>query len=553
VSDRLDATLLVAIVLGYAILGLAILAPEGVYSGDIGVKYVQARALADSGFRSLDIPYPGAVLDPERQLFPLRPPFIITLDSSTQAIFSPVGAALQAAATPVFGIKGMVLVAIASGCVILLAAAVLVTAPVRAPLLVALGIGSPLWFYVVTPWEHAPAVALGTVAFALAWRSNTRVAPILAGLAIGGGATMRDEVLLLLPGVLLAMWQRQRSWRALAAAALATVVPLAGAAAIEVLWFGRPAAVHLRHAVHIIQVAASLTGEPNPEVPSLAPFTLRDRYDAVVQYWLAGWINPLGTAVLAALWIAALAVWWRRRSSMLLVIGLAVMIAIALVDVVDVVMAPKWPAGLVHVAPYLVMALLPAPADAPSNPLPRAVLLSAGIYLIVAFAGVDTTGGKSLGPRLLLPLVPLLTAAAVIRHAQYRHTMGGNNALIGHAGFVLLGLAVMVHTGGTIPAYVERNKQDASTVLRVAAAPERIVVSDDPFTVQLLFPMYYEKMIYLADTPERAARIGPLLAASEEPRAIFVTRDPVPWLRLAPFHLDRGERVGRMIVQYWMR
>ncbi len=288
-------------------------------------------------------------------------------------------------------------------------------------------------------------------------------------------------------------------------------------------------------------------------MPSLTPFTLRDRYDAVVQYWLAGWINVTGTVVLAALWTAALVVWWRRRSSMLLVISLAVMIAIALADVVDVVMAPKWPAGLVHVAPYLAMALLPAPAGAPSHSLPRAVLLTAGIYLMVAFAGVDTTGGKSLGPRLLLPLVPLLTAAAVIRHTQYRHTMGGNNALIGHAGFGLLALAVVLHMGGTIPAYIERNEQDAKTVLRVAAAPERIVVSDDPFTVQLLFPMYYEKMIYLADTPERAARIGPLLAASEAQRAIFVTRDPVPWLSLAPFHLDRGERVGRMIVRSWMR
>ena len=550
---RLDAALLAAIVLGYAILGLAILAPEGVYSGDIGVKYVQARALADSGFRSLDIPYPGGVLDPDRTLFPLRPPFIITLDSSTQAIFSPVGAVMQAAATPLFGIKGMVLVAIASGCVILAATRGLVAGPAAMILLVALGIGSPLWFYVVTPWEHAPAVALGTVAFALAWRGDTRLAPVIAGLALGAGATMRDEVLLLLPGVLLAMWHRQYSWPALVAAALATAVPLVGAAAVEVLWFGRPPAVHLRHAVHIVQVAASLTGEPNPEVPSLTPFTLRDRYDAVVQYWLAGWINLLGTAVLAGLWMSALVVWWRRRSSMLLVISLVVMIAIALADVLDVVMAPKWPAGLVHVAPYLAMALLPAPAGAPSNRLPRTVLLTAGIYLIVAFAGVDTTGGKSLGPRLLLPLVPLLTAAAVIRHAQYRHTIGGNNALIGHAGFVLLALAVVLHVGGTIPAYIERNEQDASTVLRVAAAPERVVVSDDPFTVQLLFPMYYEKMIYLADTPERAARIGSLLAGSEEQRAIFVTRDPVPWLRLAPFHLDRGERVGRMIVQYWMR
>jgi hypothetical protein len=553
VSVRLDAALLAAIVLGYAVLGLAILAPEGVYSGDIGVKYVQARALADSGFGSLDIPYPGGVLDPERRLFPLRPPFIITLDSSTQAIFSPVGAVLQAVATPLLGIKGMVLVAIASGCVILAAASVLVTGPARIPLLVALGIGSPLWFYVVTPWEHAPAVALGTVAFALAWRSDTRVAPVLAGLAIGAGATMRDEVLLLLPGVLLALWQRRHSWRALVAAAVATLIPLAGAAAVEVLWFGRPPAVHLRHAVHIVQVAASLTGEPNPEVPSLTPFTLRDRYDAVVQYWLAGSIDLTGTVVLAALWTAALAVWWRRRNSMLVVISLVVMIAIALADVAEVVMRPKWPAGLVHVAPYLALALLPAPAGAPPDPLPRAVLLTAAIYLIVAFAGVDTTGGKSLGPRLLLPLVPLLTAAAVIRHAQYRHTMGGNTALIGHAGFALLALAVVLHMGGTIPAYIERNEQDAKTVLRVAAAPERIVVSDDPFTVQMLFPLYYEKLIYLADTPERAARIGALLAASEEQRAIFVTRDPVPWLRLAPFHLDRGERVGRMIVQYWMR
>jgi hypothetical protein len=273
----------------------------------------------------------------------------------------------------------------------------------------------------------------------------------------------------------------------------------------------------------------------------------------VIQYWLAGWIDPRGTAALAGLWIGALALWRWRQTSVPLLVCVAVMIAIALADVVDVLPAPKWPAGLVHVAPYLAMALLPAPAGASSNPLPRTVLLTVGVYLVLAFAGVDTTGGKSLGPRLLLPLVPLLTAAAVIRHAQYRQSAGRSNVLIGHAGSVLATLAVVLHLGGTIPAYIERNKQDASTVLRVAAAPERIVVADDPFTAQLLFPLYYEKMIYLADTPERAVRVGRLLAASEEQRAIVVTRDPIPALTLAPFHLDRGERVGRMIVQYWMR
>jgi hypothetical protein len=38
-------TLLGVFALFYAVLGLWVLAPEAVYSGDIGVKYVQARAL----------------------------------------------------------------------------------------------------------------------------------------------------------------------------------------------------------------------------------------------------------------------------------------------------------------------------------------------------------------------------------------------------------------------------------------------------------------------------------------------------------------------------
>ena len=39
---------LAAVILFYAVLGLVVLAPESVYSGDIGVKFVQARALGRS-------------------------------------------------------------------------------------------------------------------------------------------------------------------------------------------------------------------------------------------------------------------------------------------------------------------------------------------------------------------------------------------------------------------------------------------------------------------------------------------------------------------------
>ena len=53
-----------ALALFYAVLGLWVLAPEVVYSGDIGVKYVQARALGLQRLASMDIPYRGAFLYP---------------------------------------------------------------------------------------------------------------------------------------------------------------------------------------------------------------------------------------------------------------------------------------------------------------------------------------------------------------------------------------------------------------------------------------------------------------------------------------------------------
>lgn len=39
-----------AIVIAYAILGLAVLVPEAIYSGDIGVKSIQARATVQTIF-----------------------------------------------------------------------------------------------------------------------------------------------------------------------------------------------------------------------------------------------------------------------------------------------------------------------------------------------------------------------------------------------------------------------------------------------------------------------------------------------------------------------
>jgi hypothetical protein len=164
---RLTAALIVVL---YAILGLIVLEPEAVYSGDIGVKYVQAQAVVEHRFASLDIPYPGRVVDPERQFFPMRPPFVITIGRQTQAIFPPASSVLQAVAVAAGGFRGMMGLSILAAGVVLFSACVLAPPQYRLAVAIAVGLGGPLWFYAVSGWEHAPAVALATAAFACAVR-----------------------------------------------------------------------------------------------------------------------------------------------------------------------------------------------------------------------------------------------------------------------------------------------------------------------------------------------------------------------------------------------
>src|SRR4029079_9864472 len=74
----------------------------------------------------------------------------------------------------------------------------------------------------------------------------------------------------------------------------------------------------------------------------------------------------------------------------------------------------KFVAGLYRLSPFLIFALIPR-ADDDRGPVwfGRGVLVAVASYVVLAFLGMDTSGGKSLGPRLLLPLVPLLGASAI--------------------------------------------------------------------------------------------------------------------------------------------
>lgn len=559
---RLTLRILGALTLFYAVLGLWALVPEAVYSGDIGVKYVQARALAAAHFGSLDIPYPGAFLDPAGDFRPMRPPFVMATGGTVQAIFSPLSAMLQAVVIFAGGLRGLVLLSIA-GAVGTLAAAASLAQPTRqVPLLLMLGLASPLWFYAVSGWEHAPAVACGTLGFLVAWRARTLREACAAGCLVGCGAVLRDEVVLLMPGILAILVWRCRRAAPLAAALGGVLIPLALAAGVEVGWFHRPAAAHVRHAVHLVQRAAHLTGAPNPDVPALAPFTLRDRYATVVQYWLLGYGNDRLIALFAAALVAALALRRTMGSSLALFAWLLMMAALAALDLREVIAAPKWLAGLLRVSPWLTFALLPLPAKEEPAPghdpvllqgLRRAILATGAAYLALAFAGVDTTGGKALGPRLLLPLLPLLAVSAVATIGTYLAARDPWDRRIGTVGVALAGMALAIHLGGCLPAYYARNREDAKGIRAVAQSGERVIVADDEFTAQLLLPLYYRRILLLASAPDEWHPLGARLAAARVSSLLVATRWSDTPIDLAPFNKRRTERHGRLTIQFWER
>ena len=556
-----------AVGLYYAILGLVVLTPDAVYSGDIGVQYVQARAVLDRGFRSLDIGYPGEFLDPERNFFPIRPPFVFTVDGTTQSIFPPPSAVLQAIGVSALGLRGMILITVLAGWATVCCAARLAPNDVETAVVVALGLASPLWFYAVSGWHHVVGMAFGTAAFVLVLRRRPHRSAdaLLAGLALGAGATFRDEVILLAPGLAAAIWLSASDAQTSVKRATAILVMLAGAvlslgmaAAADVWWFERPAGAHLRHAVHLLQKALQTSDAANPDIPVLEPMTLGRRYETVIQYWLLGYGHNRMIVLYVVGLAGALLVRATFRSSIGILVWLAAICGIALQDFWELVTAPKWLAGLYRVAPYLAFAALPGPRVLPDGSpllatlLPRVALIGTLAYVATAFAGVDTTGGKGLGPRLLMPLLPLVTVSAVTRIQAYLRGGSRVDRLVGGVGLLLVALTLVMHVYGTTKAYYMRNHADAAVIRSVASHPERVVIADDVFTAQLLFPLYYRKIVLLADSQASVTALASRLLDARVSGVLIVSRE-LAAKDLTGFRIQRNQQLGRMRISHWVR
>ncbi len=215
----------------------------GVWICDEGARMIAAEWMAVRGRPTVTIPYPARKLDPGYCFFPFptkadREAAMAELTpAGPVSVFPPALPYLSSLLLGPLGFPGLYVIPLVSALVALWAMAVLwrIAGGSRTEAAVSvllLGLLSPLWFYAVTLWDHAPAlacVAVGTCWALVCLKHGDWRWALAAGVACGAGVWFRDEVYLWVGAVAVALWLCTRAARptlALVGGAAVSILPL---------------------------------------------------------------------------------------------------------------------------------------------------------------------------------------------------------------------------------------------------------------------------------------------------------------------------------------
>jgi hypothetical protein len=200
------------------------------------------------------------------------------------------------------------------------------------------------------------------------------------------------------------------------------------------------------------------------------------------------------------------------------------------------------------IAPVAIMLATPLWFYAP------ALILSA-VFMLVAVATTNTSGGKPLGPRLLLPAWLLL--AAVAWQGVRGHARAGRRALshgILAAGGAMLVLAgFIINAALLMPRYRAVEAESLEATRYLARTTEEVVVLGSPFAIEPVVAAYPSRSVMLASSTEDAQDIAMRLRQGRVRRFLFVRRNDREDLvaDFPSFTVSDESTFGRWIVQRW--
>jgi hypothetical protein len=515
---------------------------------DASVKRAQALGLAESAFLKQALPYRARYLDPKQWYLPFVKPFVIRTRTGMQSIFPTVAAAIDVPAEQIGGMAALRVVSIGSMLLAVLLALRFLRGGADAMTPAVVLLATPLWFYALGGTSHPAGLVLAMAALLV---SCSQERALTAGLLLGLASTIRDEALALAPGLLALMaWQWRKPWP-LVRLAVGVGIPVAVVGLIDQHLYGRPAAAHLLHALQ----GSFFSDSPTGPMEVLQSMTWRERLGTVLVYWIDGH-SLTHVAIVSAAVAFALAVRHRTGSFWGAVPALGIVLVDTGTDLVAMLGAPRRVPGLLRLAPFLLFAVLPH-AEAPPDQGRRrlsALVLSA-VFVLVAVMTTNTSGGKPLGPRLLLPVWLLLSVVAW--QSIRGHASAGSRALshkiLAAGGAVLVIAGFIINAVLLMPLYrvAEADALDATRFL--AQAADEVVVIGSPFAIDPVIGVYPSKSVMLASSDEDVRDIAERLERARIRQFRFVRRNDRDDLAadFPAYSMSDQSIFGRWVVQRW--
>lgn len=485
---------------------LATLPPDGFFSSDEGVKFVQLRSLELSGFKSTAIAWPGRELgldarwaDTER-FFELR----------DGVLYSPHPALFAAASAPgwlAFGFPGLYVLPLLAGVAVVALTALLARDfGVRRRWLAAgaVAFASPIFFYSLCLWEHVPAVALWLGGWAVL-RRGTGGRFLLAGALWGLAGALRPEF----------YWLAGWSVAALAAfysgrRLRATVLPAASFALVAVgvellLWgiWGQPP---------FMRLASNLAYGGGRGAAAFA-FAVGHSLVPFVPWYL-------GAAVAAFVALTLLALKWRPAAYVAAALGagLAVLYA-AFFGGHATPLAASFPAvfGLAFLAVSDVRTVVKRP-----DVRRRAFYLAAAGFAATLFVVIPDTSGFAWGPRFLLAVIP---PAAIALAGAAEGGRGAGRVL--RAG--LIGLLLILSAGMQVFGFwrLKAGKESREElVAELRALPAAPILVNKWYLPPYAAPLYAERPFVIITDENQFPGLREELALRGVERVYFLTELP---------------------------
>jgi len=500
-----------------ALLGFKALDPEALFSIDAGIKLLQAEALRDSGLASVAIPYRAESIDSRHEYAPFMLPFVFERHGTFHGMYPLAVAATYAAALSA-GLPGTVLISVLSALLVMLAM-VRVAGRLALEAIAILVVCTPFWAYGVLMWEHMPALACST--WAWVWlRATSRRGPAVAGLLLGIATALRPETILIVPGLVLLFWRRLEM-RGLVVLGLVFMLPLVAIGVVDALVYGRTPFVHV---VHAVDVAWRAVGASAP-VARPQEISLLDQARIVSGDWVVGVPGLAPPLLLGGLVLAAY--WGRRRLGNLgAVVVLTAATALVFRDVLVTWKTPELVAGLFRGSPCFLLALLPM-ASAPSLGRERRMELVVVALFVVGLFVTRQYGGVQIGPRFLVPLLPLLAKMTAEGVEGYWH---GARRHAPHAFVFGLALATLAGSAAlqaiaNFRTVVVVNQEGSQLLQFVRGSNAPVVVISDLFLINHVAPEYGKIWVVRALNGTEAEDLSRLL--SHRGRAPVVTIDRI--------------------------